>query len=135
MLQNKWLSLLHHVQDDHDGSWGQCNHDLPLLELPTNRHGDVLPWFKADEPAMEALRKVVMDPKWLQTMRFYVNFRYIVYIHVYTYMYIEYYHVNTTCASVYMCTKLACTCTEVHVPFVTCILSAGTQVLLSPFIT
>ena len=83
ILQNKWLSLLHHVQNDHNGSWGQCDHDLPLVDPPMNRHGDTLPWFTPDEPAMEALRKVVMERRWLESLKYYVNFRYM---HVWLWM-------------------------------------------------
>ena len=74
-LQHKWVSLLHHVQDDHDGSWGRCDHDIPLAEQPTDRHGDILPWFSSDETAMEVLRKVVMDKRWLESLKYYVHFR------------------------------------------------------------
>ena len=70
------------MQGDHEGSWGQCDHNVPMVELPTNRHGEVLPWFTPDEPAMEALRTVVMDKRWLGTMKFYVNFRYVIYNYI-----------------------------------------------------
>lgn len=42
---------------------------------PKNRRGEPLPWFTLHEPATEALRKVVMDQKWLGSMCYYVTFR------------------------------------------------------------
>ena len=49
-----------------------------MVEPPRNRHGDILPWFTPDEAATEALRKVVMDRRWLQSLKFYVNFRLVI---------------------------------------------------------
>ena len=79
-IQTRWMSLLHHVQDDHEGTWGKCAHDLPLTEPPCDRCGEALPWFLPEETATDALRKIVLDRKWLETMKFYVNFRFVFYI-------------------------------------------------------
>ena len=46
-----------------------------MPEPPKGRHGDILPWFTADEPAVEALREIVMDKKWLESLKYYVQFR------------------------------------------------------------
>ena len=73
-FQVKWLSLLHHVQNDREGTWEQCDHDMPLAEAPTDRNGKVLPRFLPDEPVTEALRRVTVNQKWLESLKYYVHF-------------------------------------------------------------
>ena len=70
------MSLLHHVQNDHEGPWGKCDHD-PITGPNVDRHGKVLEWFKSDEIAMEALRTIILDKTWLESLRYYVRFRYV----------------------------------------------------------
>ena len=53
---------------------GSCEHEK-MTEPPKDRRDQPLPWFTLTEPATEVLRKVVMDPKWLQSMSYYVTFR------------------------------------------------------------
>ena len=64
--------------------WGKCDHD-PITRPNVDCHGKVLEWFKSDEIAMEALRTIILDKTWLESLRYYVRFRY-----VYMYMYLLY---------------------------------------------
>ena len=50
----KWVSLLHHVQDEHQWSNGMCEHD-PLVDGPTDSDGRQLHHFSRYEPAFKAL--------------------------------------------------------------------------------
>lgn len=79
-----WISLLHCVKNEHVWILGKCGHINADGEdcstgPPTDVDGQVIPYFDPDEPALEALRKIVLDPKWLQTLHFYVRFRYVCY--------------------------------------------------------
>lgn len=69
------MSILHHVQNDHEGSWGKCSHD-PIVGPNVDRHGNELEWFRSDEIPMEVLRSIVLNKTWLESLNFYVKFRY-----------------------------------------------------------
>ena len=51
-------------------SGGKCAHD-PLSEEERKK-----PWLKNDSPAHKALTKIVLDTRFLNTLRYYTNFRY-----------------------------------------------------------
>ena len=75
-----WISLLHHVQNEHTWILGRCDHiDADGVDCssgpPTNENGQIIPYFEPDEPALEALRKIVLEPRWLRSLAFYVRFR------------------------------------------------------------
>ena len=70
----KWISILHHVQNEHVWLTGRCEHE-PLVGPPTDRDGNEIPYFKRDEQAMYALRKLVMERRWLESMKHYTKFR------------------------------------------------------------
>ena len=74
MLQTKWIRILHHICNEHTWSTGQCEHD-ELTELPKGRDGAIIPYLEKTEPAFQALQKIVLDVKWLQSLKFYVRFR------------------------------------------------------------
>ena len=72
-----WISILHHVVDEHEwllaeSGEGKCAHE-PLSADDRNK-----PWLEKNTPAHNALREVVMDKNLLRTLWYYVNFRYIV---------------------------------------------------------
>ena len=73
-VQLKWSTLLHHVIGEHQWLTGQCEHDI-LQGPPTDPDGNQLACFDKNEPAFKALRKLVMDEKWLKSMVFYTKFR------------------------------------------------------------
>lgn len=68
------MSILHHVQDEHVWLGGRCEHE-PLTGPPTDRDGNEIPYFQKSEQALHALRKLVMDKRWLESMKYYTKFR------------------------------------------------------------
>jgi len=72
--QVKWAALLHPVIDEHSWLDGQCEHD-DLIGPPTDGDGRVLQYFRRNEPSFRVLQTLIMDPKWLETMKYYVKFR------------------------------------------------------------
>ena len=90
-MQEKWLGLLHHVQNEHEWIFGRykcnalinltvvlvferCEHDV-LTSPPTDADGKVLEYFSKNEKPFRVLRKLIMDDKWLQSMKYYTKFR------------------------------------------------------------
>ena len=70
-MQVKWLGLLHHVTNEHEWLSGQCDHEQ-LTGPPMDGKGNVTEYFRRDESAFQALRRLMTDKRW---MKFYVNFR------------------------------------------------------------
>ncbi|XP_020912972.2 uncharacterized protein LOC110250696 [Exaiptasia diaphana] len=66
-LEESWLGLLHHVCGEHTWAESSCSHE-PETESNTK-------YLRKSSKAMEALRKIVLDAKWLKTLHFYVKFR------------------------------------------------------------
>lgn len=64
-----WFGVLHHVVGEHEWHDGQCSHG-PLTSAETGK-----PLIAKDSKAMEALRKVVMDKRWIESLIFYVWFK------------------------------------------------------------
>ena len=60
--------MLHHVCGEHTWATGQCKHD-PLGDESAKKY------LEKNSKAMAALRKIVLDPKWLRSLHFYVKFR------------------------------------------------------------
>ena len=63
-----WVGVLHHVCGEHTWATGQCKHD-PLGDESSKKY------LEKNSKAMAALRKIVLDPKWLSSLHFYVKFR------------------------------------------------------------
>lgn len=64
------MGLLHHVCDDHEWIGGQCDHgDLD----PEEQHP---PWFDRRDKDFAALQKVILEPTLLESLKYYVRFRY-----------------------------------------------------------
>ena len=60
----------------HSRSWldGECDHGA--LTGPTNDPDrNELQYFIHGEPALEALRKLVLDKRWLESLSYYTKFR------------------------------------------------------------
>ena len=57
---------------EHEWADGECMHG-PLTETEAQKT-----YLEKDSKAMEALRKVVMDPRFVKTLHHYVTFRYII---------------------------------------------------------
>ena len=77
MSQGMWGGLLHHVVNSHDwvdilGSGEtQCRHDSDEEE---DKDRDT-PWLEPDSEAHQSLRDIVTDKRFLNTLKYYVNFR------------------------------------------------------------
>ena len=67
--QDSWFGVLHHVCGEHEWADGECDHG-PLVEEEGGK--TMLP---KNSKAMEAIRKVVIDPRFLSTLQHYVTFR------------------------------------------------------------
>lgn len=76
-FQGMWVGVLHHVVNEHE--WflpysemgiSACAHD-PLSDTT----GDKV-WMTKGSPAHEALRKVILDKRFLNNIHYYLNFRY-----------------------------------------------------------
>ena len=78
-----WIGLLHHVVNEHEWvleegvNGGECPHE-PLGDDERNK-----PWLKKESPADKALTKIVMDKRFLNTIPYYVNFRYVLFIMIF----------------------------------------------------
>lgn len=70
-LQDDWLGIVHHVTGEHEWADGQCNHGQ-LIEAEHDA-----PLLQKDSKAHEAIRNVVLDPRFLNTLDHYVMFRYV----------------------------------------------------------
>ena len=64
-----WQGVLHHVCGEHVWAESSCKHG-PHVEEENARKT-----LEKSSKAMAALRKIVMDPKWLKNLHFYVRFR------------------------------------------------------------
>jgi len=62
-LQEVWFGVLHHVCGDHKWAEGECKHSSE--ETPSNGKT----YLKKSSKALAALRKVVLDKKWLSNLR------------------------------------------------------------------
>ena len=71
---------MHHVQNEHTWILGKCRHiaddgsDLSPGP-PTDPDGKVIEYFDKAEPAIEALKKIILDPRWIQSLCYYDQFR------------------------------------------------------------
>ena len=70
----KWISVLHHVLNDHDWVLGKCEHEL-LTGPPTDGNGVEITYFNQQESAFRMLQKIVTDKNWLKTLNAYTKFR------------------------------------------------------------
>ena len=68
-VQNKWFGVLHHVVGEHEWHDGQCSHG-PLTAAENGK-----PLLDKGSKAMDALRKVIMDKRWVESLIFYVWFK------------------------------------------------------------
>ena len=77
VLQEIWITMLHHVVDEHVWALyggktdGRCAHEQ-LDEEERKK-----PWLKKNSPAHYALRKIIMDKCLLNTLKYYTNFRFV----------------------------------------------------------
>jgi hypothetical protein len=62
LLQDNWIGVIHHVAGEHEWGDGECNHG-PLVAAETGRI-----FLKKDSKALEAIRRVVLDPQFLKSL-------------------------------------------------------------------
>ena len=55
---------------------GRCEHDI-LTGPPTDADRNQLKYFSRSEKSFRVLQKLVMDEKWLQSMKYYTKFRFV----------------------------------------------------------
>ena len=67
--------MLHHVSGEHEWATGRCDHDK-LTEPPTNQDGKTIQYFRKEDAAFQSLQKIVLDQRWLQTLKYYTMSRY-----------------------------------------------------------
>lgn len=67
------MSLLHHVQDEHEWLSGKCEHN-PLTDLPTDSTGSIIAYFNHNDKDFQVLSKVVRNKWCLVTMKYYTKF-------------------------------------------------------------
>ena len=69
IFQDIWLGVLHHVCGEHKWATSECSHgDLSLVNEPKEA-------LKKDSNAIETLRKVILDPRFVDGLKFYTRFR------------------------------------------------------------
>ena len=64
-----WMNLLYHVCNQHEWIDGRCTHEAFLED----EHD--LPWFDRRDKDYQALQDVVLAPRLLASLKFYVKFR------------------------------------------------------------
>ena len=65
-----WISVLHHVCDQHEWLGGKCSHG----ELTSEERE--LPWFDRRDKDFEALQAIILEPSLLDSFKHYTRFRY-----------------------------------------------------------
>ena len=70
----KWVSVLHHVCDEHQWTTGECSHDS-TSDRPTMADGTVIPYFYKDDADFAALQKIVLDERRMKSLKFHVRSR------------------------------------------------------------
>ena len=65
-----WISVLHHVCDQHEWLCGKCSHG----ELTSEERE--LPWFDRRDKDFEALQAIILEPSLLDSFKHYTRFRY-----------------------------------------------------------
>ncbi|XP_063067340.1 uncharacterized protein LOC134458876 [Engraulis encrasicolus] len=68
-FKQMWIGVLHHIQNEHSWSIGECQHE-PLDEASRDK-----PWIEPGSAAMQALTAVVLDKRWLTLVPKFLNFR------------------------------------------------------------
>ena len=61
-----WLGVMHHVCNEHEWSDGQCSHG-PLTPLEEGKE-----YLPKESKSAQAMREVIYDPHWLNTLKFYM---------------------------------------------------------------
>ena len=67
--------MLHHVCNEHEWPTGECQHG-PLSDPPVLADGTLVPYFCKDDADFEALQNIVLEERWMKSLKFYVRSRY-----------------------------------------------------------
>lgn len=82
VFKDKWIGILHHIVDEHEWVISEgineckCEHE-PLQEEERNK-----PWLSKDLSSHKALRKIVLDKRFLNKLDYYKNFRCVQYLYL-----------------------------------------------------
>jgi len=83
-LKNAWFGVLHHVVGGHEWHDGQCSHG-PLTAAESGKQ-----LLDKGSKSMEALQKVVMDKRWVESLIFYVWFKHTSFLENFNSMMLKY---------------------------------------------
>lgn len=67
-VQDKWISLLHHVCNKHEWIGGKCDHE-------DGDHNEALPWFDRRDDDFAQLQQIILNPDLLASLKYYTRFR------------------------------------------------------------
>ena len=62
-----WISLLHHVCNQHERADGHCDHE------PITEGNHQLPWFDRISKDFEALQEIILDPDLLESFGWFIQ--------------------------------------------------------------
>ena len=76
------MSVIHHVCGNHEWAGGRCEHSE---ELDDKEPEGGKKYLDPESPAVEALRAIVFDTRWLKSLDYYIRSRHTGQLEVYTY--------------------------------------------------
>ena len=69
ILQTKWIGLLHHISGEHEWETGECDHE------EIDEQESHLPYFEKNGKDFEAVQMIVLDKRWMESLKYYIRFR------------------------------------------------------------
>ena len=73
LIKDDWFGVLHHMAGEYEWIDGECQHG-PLVASETDKT-----YLDKNSKAMEAVRKVILDQRFVKSLYHYVTFRYTEY--------------------------------------------------------
>ena len=61
----KWIGL-HHISGEHEWETGESDHE----EIESH-----VPYFEKNRKDFEAVQKIVLDKKWMESLKYYIWFQ------------------------------------------------------------
>lgn len=99
-MKNKWFGILHHVVGEHEWHDGQCSHGA-LTAAETGK-----PLLEKGSKAMDVLRKVIMDKRWVESLIFYVWFKHTSFLENFNSMMLKYAPKRNSFAFIAFCIRM-----------------------------
>ena len=66
-----WLGVIHHVCGEHEWVDGSCSHGAIVDATEVDKN-----YLEKDSKAHNAIREIVMDKRWIKSLKYYIYFRY-----------------------------------------------------------